>query len=260
MQYTEAVFSCSFVEDWQEALFTQSLADLGFESFVSESGVLKAYVQTSLLAEPALQQLIAATPEVLLLSLTPCPDENWNQTWEEEHPEFQVHVADQTITIRPHCAFGAGYHATTSMMLAALADRKAHLSQSVVLDNGCGTGILAIAAARLGAKEVVAVDMDEKSVQNTLENSVLNQVTLHVRLADTPPEGNYNLILSNIHRNVLLQQMPLYAHFLCRGGQLWLSGFLEDDCPALLAAADREGLHLTDKYEKEEWRMLCLSK
>ena len=260
MQYTEVVFTSSFGEEWQEVLFTQSLADLGFESFISENNTLKAYIQTSLLAESALQQLVATTNEVSLCSLAPCPDENWNQTWEEEHPEFQVHVADQTITIRPHCAFGAGYHATTTMMLTALAAQKANLSRFTVLDNGCGTGVLAIAAARLGAKEVIAIDIDEKSVQNTLENSALNGVAFPVHLADTPPEGNYNLILSNIHRNILLQQMPLYARYLCRGGQVWLSGFLQDDCPALLAAAEKEGLYLTDKYEKEEWRMLCLSK
>ena len=98
--------------------------------------------------------------------------------------------------------------------------------------------------------------MDEHSVSSTRDNALRNDVVVDVRLGDTPPQGVYDLILSNIHRNILLQQMPLYARYLAPQGELWLSGFLEDDCPALLQAAETVGLHLVQSVSRREWRML----
>lgn len=259
MRYTEAHFRYTFAEDWQQALFEQHLADLGFEAFTpaEDEKEVVGYIQTSLLDEASLRQDVAATDGVTLLALRHCPDQNWNATWEEEHPEFTLQVAGETLTIVPNCAFGAGYHETTAMMLDALSDRRLWLRGKQVLDNGCGTGVLGIAAARLGAESVVAVDVDEHSVSSTRDNALRNGVSVDVRWGDTPPQGVYDLILSNIHRNILLQQMSLYARYLAPQGELWLSGFLEDDCPALLQAAETVGLHLVQSVSRHEWRMLC---
>ena len=258
MQYSEALFRYTFAEDWQQALFEQHLADLGFEAFTpaENEDVVRGYIQTSLLDEASLRQDVAATEGVTLLALRHCPDQNWNATWEEEHPEFTLQVAGEDLTIVPHCAFGAGYHETTSMMLDALAAGRLWLHGKRVLDNGCGTGVLGIAAARLGAKCVSAVDVDEHSVVSTRDNALRNGVSVDVRLGDTPPQGTYDLILSNIHRNVLLRQMPLYARYLAPQGELWLSGFLEDDCPALIQAAEAAGLRFVQSLSRHEWRLL----
>lgn len=254
MQYSLVTWHYAFPEEWEQALFEQRLADIGFEAFDGE----KAYIQTSLLDLSALQEVAQSTPHVTLLSCETCPDENWNQTWEEEHSEFTIALPGKQLLIRPHCAFGAGYHETTSMMVDLLVSQFALRPFGCVLDNGCGTGILGIAAALLGAREVIAVDIDEHSVTNTLENALANHVELTVLCGDTPPEGSYDLIMSNIHRNILLHQMPLYARSLTLGGELWISGFYESDCPALIAQAEQVGLKVKQQYEKGEWRLLQL--
>ena len=125
-----------------------------------------------------------------------------------------------------------------------------------VLDNGCGTGVLGIFAALRGATHVLAVDIDDKSVLNTQENAALNNVQIEVRLGDTPPEGHYDLIMANIHRNILLAQMPLYAQYLNAGGSLWLSGFYADDCPVLISSAASVGLTHTATHTTGDWCML----
>lgn len=249
MKYSVAHFAFSFAESWQEEVFTQSLFDLGFDTLDGSD----AYIQTDLLdAHRAdLQQLITVTDEVQLLSLEECPDENWNATWEAEHPMEELPLG---VRIIPHCAFGAGHHETTSMMIDALL--QTDLTGKSVLDNGCGTGVLGIFAALRGATHVLAVDIDDKSVLNTQENAALNNVQIEARLGDTPPKGHYDLIMANIHRNILLAQMPLYAQYLNAGGSLWLSGFYADDCPALISAAASVGLTHTATHTTGDWCML----
>lgn len=246
MQYSVAHIAYSFAESWQQDIFEQSLFDIGFDTIDGTD----AYIQTALLDKEALMALIDETDGVSLLSIDDCEDRNWNETWEAEHPIEQLPLG---ITIIPHCAFGAGHHETTSMMVDELITRD--FTGKNVLDNGCGTGVLGIFAAHLGAK-VVAVDIDDKSVTNTLENAALNHVTLDARLGDTPPAGTYDLILSNIHRNILLAQMPLYARYLAPDGELWLSGFYADDIPALTEAAHSVGLTLYAQHERADWQML----
>ena len=108
--------------------------------------------------------------------------------------------------------------------------------------------------------KVVAVDIDENSVRNAQENAEANGVTIDVRLGANVPEGAYDLIMANIHRNILLAQMADYARYLTQGGELWLSGFYEADCPTLIDAAKAQGLQHTGTRENGEWRMICLRK
>ena len=275
MQYSVAHFQTSFAEQWQADIFAQSLCDIGFDTIDGSD----AYIPTAHLDIPALQALVAQTEGVSLLSVEECPDENWNAVWESEHAAEQLPM---DVLIIPHCAFGAGHHETTGMMIDALMERD--LTGYQVLDNGCGTGVLGIFAAKRGADSVIAIDIDDKSVENTLENAARNGVTICAlqgtleTLADdfgrrhltgdagVSPAVNsqivncqivqsFDLILANIHRNILLSQLPLYAQL---SKEVWLSGFYEQDAPVLIAAAEKVGLHVVGHNQRNGWSMLQL--
>lgn len=251
MQYSVAHFQYRFSEEWEQYIFEQALADIGFETWDGED----AYIQTELLDKAAVNSLVDSTKGVTLLSIEACEDKNWNETWEAEHPIMELAMGVQII---PHCAFGAGYHETTSMLIDQLMELE--LSGKNVLDNGCGTGVLGIIAAKRGAQHVVGVDIDDKSVESTIANAQLNHVEIDARLGSEPAEGQYDLILSNIHRNILLEQMPLYARYLQPDGQLWLSGFYENDVPILIEAAQQQGLQAVSQHARNEWRMIKMRK
>lgn len=258
MQYSVVHLSYSFTEDWQQELLEQDLCDLGFEVFDGSD----AYIQTAVFEESreAIQKLLSQTEGVLLLGTEQCEDINWNAAWEAEHEIVELPLG---VRITPHCAFGAGHHETTSMMIEALLQAQSEglfAHPTTVLDMGCGTGVLGIMAKKCGAAHVVAVDIDDKSVANTLENATANDVELDVRLGSTPPDGKFDLILANIHRNILIQQMPSYAQNLTVNGELWLSGFYTEDIPYLVAAAEDEALYLTRTHTRGEWQMLQFDK
>lgn len=286
MQYSVAHFQTSFAEQWQADIFAQALCDIGFDTIEDTPSdndncqmvncpivqSLSAYIPTAHLDIPALQALVAQTEGVSLLSVEECPDENWNAVWESEHAAEQLPM---DVVIIPHCAFGAGHHETTGMMIDALMERD--LSGCRVLDNGCGTGVLGIFAAKRGADSVLAIDIDDKSVENTHENAARNGVTIcalqgtletltdarvrrrHPLLKDQIANGqivqSFDLILANIHRNILLSQLPLYARL---SKEVWLSGFYEQDAPVLIAAAEKVGLHVVGHNQRNGWSMLQL--
>lgn len=288
MKYNVAIIDCTGLEEWQRDVLSQALADIGFDSFEQDGDTLRAYVPSDQNSEVRCQKSevrsqiseirsqisdfremaeVIAENGARLLSFEACADENWNAVWESEH---EVEELPMGVRIVPHCAFGAGHHETTAMMinrLIGLADERISGAPNplttnplTVLDMGTGTGVLGIMAAKLEAKNVVAVDIDENSVKNARENAEANGVTIDVRLGSNVPEGAYSLIMANIHRNILLAQMADYARTLIHGGELWLSGFYEADCPTLIAAAAAQGLQHTGTRENGEWRMLTFSK
>lgn len=251
MRYHVLHIDTAFAEEWQADVFNQQLCELGVDTIDGQD----YYIPSETLAEqlPHIQSTISNTEGAKLLGIDECPDENWNATWEAEHPVQELPLG---IKIVPHCAFGAGHHQTTSMMIEALLS--SDLSGKNVLDHGTGTGVLAIFAKRLGAAHVVAVDIDEKSVVNAQENAALNNETievLHTSSFHFQP-SSFNLILANIHRNILIANMPAYATSLTMQGELWISGFYEEDCAALNAAAQKEGLQLIQVLENDEWRLM----
>lgn len=249
MKYNVLHIQTAFAEEWQADVFNQQICELGVDTIDAAD----YYIPSEIWAENAdeIEALCAATEGVTFLGAEQCPDENWNATWESEHPMQELPLG---VKIIPHCAFGAGHHETTSMIINMLV--LSHLSGKNVLDHGTGTGVLAIFAKRLGAASVVAVDIDDKSVANAIENAALNGEEIDVRLGDTVPEGNYDLILANIHRNILLANMASYAEHMNVGGELWLSGFYESDCPALQEAAEKQGLTLMDVQAKNGWQLM----
>lgn len=253
MKYNVLHIKTDFAEEWQADVFNQQICELGVDTIDADD----YYIPSEIWAEKAgeIEALCAETEGVTLVGSDACPDENWNAVWESEHPMQELPLG---VKIIPHCAFGAGHHETTSMIINTLL--LSDLSGKTVLDHGTGTGVLAIFAKRLGAKQVIAVDIDDKSVENAKENAALNGVEIDVRLGDSVPEGRYDLILANIHRNILLANMESYAANMRAGGELWLSGFYADDCPVLQEAAENHGLTLTAILSNGEWRMMQLKK
>ena len=249
MRYHVIHTQTDFTEEWQRDVFDQELCELGVDTIDGNDYYIPSEILDAQISN--LQSKISNTEGAMLLGIEACPDENWNATWESEHPMQELPLG---IKIVPHCAFGAGHHETTSMMIDSLV--RANLSDKIVLDHGTGTGVLAIFAKRLGAKQVIAVDIDEKSVENAIENAALNGEQIEVQLGDTVPEGQYDLILANIHRNILLANMHAYAQSLLPDGELWLSGFYEEDCAILQAVAEKEGLQLIQVLANGEWRLM----
>lgn len=249
MRYHVLHIKTDFAEEWQRDIFDQQISDLGVDTIDAED----YYIPSELWQQNAdeIERFCAETEGVSLVNAEECPDENWNAAWEAEHP---VHELPLGIKIIPHCAFGAGYHETTSLLINTLLS--SHLADKIVLDHGTGTGVLAIFAKHLGAAKVIAVDIDEKSVENAIENAALNHEEIDVHLGDTVPEGQYDSILANIHRNVLLANMSAYASHLTANGELWLSGFYESDCAALQESAEANGLTLIDVLANGEWRLM----
>jgi ribosomal protein L11 methyltransferase len=255
MKYHVAHIDLHFDEEWQEDIFLQALFDAGFDTFDGQDAYIPSDVWQA--NQAAIEALFAGEDKAQLLGVEECPDENWNAAWEAEHPVQELPLG---IRIIPHCAFGAGYHETTSMMIDALMN--ADLHDKRVLDHGTGTGVLAIFAKRLGAASVMALDIDDKSVLNAQENAQLNNENIEVELCGSTLETDriFDLILANIHRNILLNNMPSYAACLASGGQLWLSGFYEADIPALIDAARPYGLLPIETISNGEWRLIKLHK
>lgn len=250
MQYTVAHIQYAG-EAWEKDVVEQALSDIGFETFDGDD----AYIQTALYNEQGLRSVLADYEHVTLQGVEACKDENWNAVWESEHAMEELPLG---VKIVPHCAFGAGHHETTGMMIEALLAQ--NLTGKSVLDNGSGTGVLGIMAAKQGAASVIAVDIDDKSVESTRANAALNQVIIDARLGCEPVPGEYDLILANIHRNILLAQMPDYVRNLNPGGEVWMSGFYEQDIAPLRQAAEQYGLHYLSTQQKGEWCMLKMKK
>lgn len=257
MKYHVLHIKTDFAEEWQADVFNQQICELGVDTIDAGDYYIPSETWTQNADE--IEALCAATEGVTLMGAEACPDENWNAAWEAEHPMQELPLG---VRIIPHCAFGAGHHETTSMIINTLLS--AHLTGKNVLDHGTGTGVLAIFAKKMGARYVLAIDIDDKSVENAKENAALNNVDIDVRLGDSVPpfrgepteRGCYDLILANIHRNILLANMPAYAAHLNNGGELWLSGFYETDVPALQSAAEKNGLTLIDVLANGEWRLM----
>ena len=250
MKYHCLHIKTDFAEQWQKDLFDQQLFDLGVETIDGND----YYIQSEILEENHLALNEFLSPFNFQFSIEECPDENWNAVWESEHPMQELPLG---VKIIPHCAFGAGHHETTSMLINTLV--LSDLSGKNVLDHGTGTGVLAIFAKRLGAKYVLAIDIDDKSVENAKENAALNGEEIDVRLGSSLSSFHlspFDLILANIHRNILIENMPAYAANLVTGGELWLSGFYETDIPTLQAAAEEQGLQVTDVLANGEWRLM----
>jgi len=271
MKYTEVVFTCSGGDGWEQDVLIQDLGQLGFDTFEPRENGFAGYIATEQLDLSSLESLIIHQPMGFHVSYTlqEIPPKNWNEIWESNFDP--VNVGDQCyiratfhpantafryeIIIDPKMAFGTGHHQTTCLMVGYLLE--AVVIEKRVLDMGCGTGILAILAAKMGASTVVAIDNDPVCIASVTENKVLNGVPSIVERQGSIGEikaERYDIILANINRNILLDHMASYAEALNPGGQLFISGFYDGgDLEILRESASRYRLQFLDHRTADEW-------
>ena len=288
MEYLEAVFTVSVSADDLETtkdLLANLAAEAGFEAFEDKGNALVGYVQPQLLDRELLDEGIANFPIAtanITYSLAQAENRNWNEEWEAQGFEpiciderCMIYDARHTspadlpqsfplkVGLEPQQAFGSGAHETTRMVVSRLLDT--HLQGKRLLDCGCGTGILGIVAAKLGAKAVLAYDVDEWSVDNTRHNAALNGVqNMVVRKGDssclTPSDGLFDVVVANINRNILLADLPRWVQMVAQHGLVVLSGFYQTDVQMLVEAAKTLGLICLIACEDEGWACLTFSK
>lgn len=264
-------------------LLTDALGEAGFETFEDTEDGIKGYVQESLFDENVMNDVISnfMLPDVSInANIQEAEYKNWNEEWEEAGFE-RININDSitiydarhddgagiasgiSIGIETKQAFGTGTHETTRMIVSTLLN--IDLKGKRVLDCGCGTGILGIAASKLGASEVVGYDIDEWSSENAIHNAELNGVgNMKVMLGDASVlksvEGKFDVVLANINRNILLADMPAFVSVMADESLLILSGFYASDVDLLTEKASSLGLSKIDSKSDSEWTCLVLKK
>lgn len=272
MRYSEVTFQFGEVEQWKIDLFISELGEFGFDSFEEQSqNQVKAFIPTSQLDIIALNVLILRQETGLVLDYheKELPWVNWNEEWEKNFqpiviankilvraPFHQISEKyEEELIIKPKMAFGTGHHQTTSMMLELMFSLS--FADKDVLDMGTGTGILAIYAAKRGAKDLLAIDIDPICVENVVENMERNQVAGINAIQgsiDDVGDQTFDFVLANINRNIILVQIARYVRVLNDNSELLLSGFYDgDDLLVIQKQAEDLGLVLEKKLVKDRW-------
>lgn len=245
------------------------LSDQGYESFVETDRGLQAFMQERHWKADLLDALYPLVENGLEInwSLKTIPPQNWNAVWESDfepivvedrcavraHFHAPINVPVE-IVITPKMSFGTGHHQTTFMMMQYLLEHSPKGGN--VLDMGCGTGVLAILAEKLGANTIEAIDVETWCIENTEENIEQNNCQkITTRLGDSTviPKTTFTTILANINMNVLLTDISLFTQLLSKGGDLFVSGFFQQNLPAIETKASQCGVELVDFKEKERW-------
>lgn len=271
MDYQGLIFKISPLFPARDIL-TARLAEIGFESFVESEDGLEAYIPQSDYNKEEVLKIKELNSNEWSISFEEksFEDQNWNATWEATFQAIEVedfvrvrapfHEEKQgfnhEVLIQPQMSFGTGHHQTTYLIMKNMADLD--YKEKEVLDMGCGTGILAILAEKLGAKKIDAIDIDPWSFQNTQENIELNgskEIQAILGGVEAIPDRKYDVIIANINRNILQAQLPRYAGAMKVGASLYLSGFFETDVPVLQEQAESLGIQMIKVDDKEGWAM-----
>ncbi len=275
MEFVELKAFCT--PDYSEILIAE-LAEIGFDSFVEHSEGFDAYAESGAYDEALLQGLKYRYEVSAGFSyeINQVAKINWNEEWEKNYDPIFIddravvkasfhnleRVYPIEIVVNPKMSFGTGHHETTFQMLSQQLDID-HKGKHV-LDAGCGTGVLAIMASKLGAASVEACDIDEWSVENSSENFRLNQVeNVHVALGKTSEmkyQEPFDIVLANINRNVLLEEMELYGSLLKDGAYLVLSGFYAADITDIEAEAKKYQIYKIKQTQKNQWVSVLLER
>ncbi len=269
MDYMEVTFSLRDNSTGMDIL-PAYLSEIGYESFMEADENLKAYIPADLFQKDKLTELTDTLPSDLRFSflVKTIKDQNWNEVWESNFEPVRIkdtvyvrapfHKPDgkarYNIIIEPQMSFGTAHHETTSLLLELMLEE--NMTGKAVLDMGCGTGILAIFAEMLGASEIAAIDNDEWAYRNSLENVVKNKCKkISVHLGDAEILGNmrFDIILANINRNVIINDMAEYAKHLKTGGAILFSGFYSEDLPLVEISAKNSGLTAVKVSTKNNW-------
>ncbi len=284
MKYKVADFKVTGPETLMQTardLIADITSEIGFEAFEDTDNGIKGYVQRDIFDQGSLDYSLSTLPlegVSVTYSLEDMEDKDWNEQWEEAgfdpidingkilvydaRRERPMPAQDETLVgIKAKQAFGTGTHYTTQMVIESLLELG--VEQKRVLDCGCGTGILGIVASKLGASEVVGYDIDEWSADNAKANAALNGVNnMQVLYGDasalTHISGLFDVVLANINRNILLNDMSAYVEVMASKARLVMSGFYEEDIPLLLDKATSLGLEETGRKKKDEWCCLQL--
>lgn len=273
MKYLEVTFTTHPCNETVNDVVSALAGDIGFESFVECEGGIQAYIQQALFNKEVLDEMISEFPipnAKVEYTVKEAEDKNWNEEWEKNffqpiiigdrcviHSTFHRDIpqAEYDIVIDPQMAFGTGHHETTSLIIGELLDND--LQGKSLLDMGCGTSILAILARMRGAAPCTAVDIDEWCVRNSLENIELNGVDrISVFQGDASllkDQEPFDVIIANINRNILLNDMKRYVSCMHPGSELYMSGFYVDDIPVIQAEAEHNGLRFVHHKEKNRW-------
>lgn len=251
----------------QADIIIARLADLGYDGFLEEEKSVLAYREAPEKDRAKILQTLfeAGFPDVQINTIT---DRNWNAEWESEYPSVCIdnkivvrapfHDArpdvKYDIIIEPRMSFGTAHHETTSQILSMLSELD--VKGKNVLDMGCGTAVLAILAEKMGAASILAIDNDDWAYNNALDNIRLNDaMSIEVLLGDANILGeiHFHIIIANINRNILLEDISSYAEALEPGGMLLMSGFYETDLPYIQMESEKAGLKLQASRSKNKW-------
>jgi len=271
MDYLEFFFFYSTESSFVGDLLAAELAEIGFESFLEDEQGLKAYIPVEKWDEKRLKEKLASFSFApgITHSQTYVKGQNWNEEWEKNyfqpiviggdcviHSTFHKNIPDAKydIVIDPKMSFGTGHHETTSLMIEEIL--KANLEGKSLLDMGCGTAVLAILAAKRGANPVLAIDIEEWAYNNSLENIAMNnesQIEVRWGGAELLEDKFFDVILANINRNILLEDIHKYAACMKSGSELYMSGFYREDIPVIDEEAKKHGLKQLSVNEKNRW-------
>ena len=270
-QYIEVCVKLSPFSEQTAEIIMAELSELPFDSFVTEDPFLKCYIQKDSYKASDVKAVLSGFPEATFTAAL-VQGQNWNAAWEAS---FEPIVVDGIVTIKapfnkdvprtkyniwidPKMAFGTGYHHTTYMMMQRMLTLP--MRGLFACDMGCGTAILAILAAKMGARKVFAVDIDMVAARSAWGNCRWNRVGTRVETACGDASllqmSTYDVLLANIHRNIIIEDLPTYARSLRRGGHLLLSGFYEADTEAISSAATALGLVPAGASAREGWACL----
>jgi ribosomal protein L11 methyltransferase len=269
MIYTQISFKISPDTQENREILVAMLSELPFESFDETPEFVLGYIPGESTNLEEIKEVTSLLPFSVYTENEMIPDQNWNEVWEKNyfkpllignkclvrapfHTEYEP--AEFELVIEPKMAFGTGNHETTTLVAEQILEMD--LTGKTVLDMGCGTGILGMLASMKGAKSVTAIDIDTWSFESTVENARLNNIfNLEAKLGDARLLGNelFEIIFANIHKNVILTDLPVYESVLQSGGKLYLSGFYTQDIPDVKSKAESLGLIETGFQEKNNW-------
>lgn len=283
MKYFEVDFQLSPLSQDACDILAALTADAGFETFEETQHGIRGYVQQPLLDRQALEDIVNNFPIMgtnIIYTINKAENKDWNEQWEQEGFEpiivgnnrLAIHdgrhlpsqPADISVEIDARLAFGTGTHETTQMICEWMLDMP--MKGLRVMDAGCGTGILGIVALKLKASHVTAYDIDEWSSDNTRHNAVINRVDsqLSVYCGDASlldsKTADYDLVLANINRNILLNDMPHFCQIMKQDAKLILSGFYTEDIPLLEARGKELGLTLTGAKNRDKWASIIMQR
>ncbi len=267
--YIELEFTVEPKEQGSDVLIAQ-LSDIGFESFIENNSGFTAYITEDSFDETQVNIALSFCKDFFKFSYEKkiIPQQNWNKEWESNFQPIEIegkcyirapfHEAKAgfiyDVIIEPKMSFGTGHHDTTQLMIGKL--MSLDVKNKSLLDMGCGTGVLAIVASMMGANPITAIDIDEWSYENTLENLQKNNIAnVAVFKGDaTLLKGKmFDTILANINKNILLRDMSVYFNSLETKGNLVISGFFETDINELVKRAEELGLKLEGKQVSNSW-------